>query len=232
MQKEEKQTKETMVDMVCKNVRRDIITHELSPGQRIHMKELAKRYGTSEMPVKLAMNRLIAEQIVENFPRQGMRIKAIDIEEAKEIFELRRMMDLYYTREIIEAVHTDKKLQKALELNVEEHYKVMKEYSDSNNVEKYLENYMRDNEFHELYLKCSGNRKLVEMYRNINPFVFINFIYSRQTSEKDLSGVEEHRAIVQAILKKDEELLKKCVAEHTDNALRAILVLVKTDKIL
>ena len=85
-----------MVDTICRNIRRDIIAHELRPGQKINVKELAARYGTSETPVKIALNRLLSEQIVENFPRHGLKIKSIDEEEAKEIFSLRLMMDLYY----------------------------------------------------------------------------------------------------------------------------------------
>ena len=58
--------KETLVDMICRNIRRDIIVGELQPGDKLVTRELAARYGTSEMPVKLALNRMIAEEIVEN----------------------------------------------------------------------------------------------------------------------------------------------------------------------
>ena len=199
----EQETKETMVDTICRNIRRDIIAHELRPGQKINVKELAARYGTSETPVKIALNRLLSEQIVENFPRHGMKIKSIDEEEAKEIFSLRLMMDLYYTKEIIEAVHTNNTLREALENNVNEHYEIMKKYENENTVEKYMENYIHDAKFHELYLKCSGNRKLVELYHSVNPFIYSNYIFRKQSKEKDFAGVEEHRKIIQAIFDED-----------------------------
>ena len=37
--------KETLVETICKKIRRDIIAHELMPGQKINVKELAKKYG-------------------------------------------------------------------------------------------------------------------------------------------------------------------------------------------
>ena len=53
-------------------------------------------------------------------------------------------MDLYYTKEIIEAVHTNNTLREALENNVNEHYEIMKKYENENTVEKYMENYIHD----------------------------------------------------------------------------------------
>ena len=108
------ETKETLVDTIAKRIKQDIVVQELQPGQKVQAKDLARKYGTSETPVKLALNRLISEQVVENFPRQGMRIKPMNEEDAREIFSLRLMMDLYYTKEIIENVQVNKTLRNAL----------------------------------------------------------------------------------------------------------------------
>lgn len=227
-----KETKETLADTICRKIRRDIIAHELIPGQKINVKELAARYGTSETPVKLALNRLISEKIIENFPRHGMKVKSIDEEEAREIFELRLMMDLYYTKEIIEAVHMNKLLRNALEKNVEEHFALINNAENEDSIDHYVENYRKDFEFHELYLKCTGNRKLVEMYHSINPFIYSNYIFRRQSGEKDLAGVEEHRKIVDAILERDEEKLRAALREHMEHAAASIRLIIKIDKML
>lgn len=226
------EAKETMVDTICKNIRMDIIAYELKPGQKINVKELAEKYGTSETPVKLALNRLLSEQIVANYPRHGMKIKSIDEGEAKEIFSVRLMMDLYYTKEIIEAVHTNTVLRQALEDNVNEHYELMKKYENENTAEKYMENYLQDFRFHELYLKCSGNKKLVELYHSVNPFIYSNYIFRKQSRKKDFAGIEEHQKIIEAIFDCDEARLRACLTEHIDNAVKAISMIIKIDKML
>lgn len=232
VKKEATETKETLVDTIVKRVKRDIVVQELHPGQKLQAKELAQKYGTSETPVKLALNRLISEQVVENFPRQGMRVKPMNEEDAREIFSLRLMMDLYYTKEIIENVQMNKQLRRALEENVNKHLEVIKCYADHNDVELFLENYMLDNEFHELYLKCSGNKKLVDMYQSINPFMYSNYIFKKQSSEKDISGVQEHQEIIQAIFDKDEERLCHWLRVHNNNAVKSINVIMRTDRIM
>ena len=66
--------KETLVDTVYEQIRRDIVGHELLPGQKLKTKELSARYGVSETPVKLALNRLCTEHVIDNYPRQGMKV--------------------------------------------------------------------------------------------------------------------------------------------------------------
>ena len=43
---EQTDKKETLVDLLCKNIRMDIITQQFQPGQRLRTKELAVKYGT------------------------------------------------------------------------------------------------------------------------------------------------------------------------------------------
>ena len=230
--KEASETTETLVETISRKIKLDIVAQELQPGQRIQVKELAKKYGTSETPVKLALNRLISEQVVENFPRQGMRIRPLNEEDAREIFSLRLMMDLYYTREIIEAVQFNKVLQEALTANVNKHLEVIQRYADHNDLELFMENYMLDNEFHELYLKCSGNKKLVDLYHSVNPFMYSNYIFKKQSREKDISGVEEHREIIEAIFAKDEDRLRHWLKVHNNNAVKSINAIMKIDRMM
>lgn len=223
--------KETLVDVICRKIRRDIIIGELQPGSKLMSKELALKYGTSETPVKLALNRMISEEIVENFPRQGMVVKPITLSDAEEVFDLRLMMDLYYTKEIIDAVRVNKSLRQELEENIKEHEEIMKRYIDTNDVELFVQDYNHDYEFHRIYLKCSGNQKLVDMYKRINPFIYSNYIFRRQSTEKDMAGLEEHKAILRAIINGNEEELRSRIRTHIQNAVKSIQIIMKCERI-
>ncbi len=224
--------KETLVDMLTTKIRNDIITNRLQPGQRIHVKELAAFYGVSETPVKLALNRMIAEGMIENFPRRGMRIKSLDLEEAKDIFQIRLMMDLYYTSTVISAVKCNKILRAEFERNIEEHQSAMERYFTSNSADLFFTTYKYDNAFHELYLKCTGNQKLLDIYHHINPFMYCNYIFRRQSDEKNFAGVLEHRKIVDAILEEDEGMLKETLTVHIENAIKSIETITKIEKLI
>ena len=221
-------TKETLVDTICKNIRKDVLTHYLVPGQKIQIATLAERYGTSETPVKLALNRLISEKIIENYPRKGMRVHALNSNEANEIFDVRLMIDLYYTKEIIDSINVNSRLKEELLDNVKEHYALVS--GEINDSDDYIKNYNYDYRFHELYLKSSGNSKIVELYKNTNPFIYSNHLFRRQSKEKDIAGVEEHKQIMEAILNRDEELLRKYLKLHMENAKKAVCLILKVDQ--
>lgn len=106
--------KETLADTVYEQIRRDIVGHVLLPGQKLKTKELSARYGVSETPVKLALNRLCTEHIIDNYPRQGMKVHEFSPDEAGEIFDIRRMMDLYYTKEVIDTVASNRIFQEEM----------------------------------------------------------------------------------------------------------------------
>lgn len=224
--------KSTLVDIVYDKIRKDITQHVIMPGQKININDLSERYGASVTPIKLALNRLISEKIVENFPRQGMKVKDISADEIDEIFDMRLMLDLYYTKEIILSVNYNDELKEELRNNVEEQKQIVSSLNSNSSVEAYLEVYNNDYLFHELLLKSSGNSKIVDLYHHINPFLYSNYLFRRQSREKDIAGVKEHESILNAILTEDEDSLKDALRIHMFNAKRAVGLILKVDKIL
>ena len=227
-----KNNKTTLVDIIYDNIRKDITQGILMPGQKINIKELSERYGASLTPIKLALNRLISEKIVENYPRQGMKIKSVEAEEIAEIFDLRLMLDLWFTKEIVTSVSYNKELKEEFKKNVEEHLQSIRSLTPDSPVDVYLKNYDYDNKFHELLMKCSGNKKTIDMYHYINPFLYSHFIFRKQSKERDIDGVKEHEAILNAILSEDEEALREALRTHNRNSKKTIGHILKVDKIL
>jgi DNA-binding GntR family transcriptional regulator len=227
-----KATKATLVDSITERIRKDITMHELEPGDKINLKELSEKYGASETPVRLALNRLITENVIENFPRLGMRIKPLNPNNASETFDLRLMMELYYTKEIIASFKLNSSLKDKILQNVEDHLETIQTLTPDSPVDAYLKNYNYDKEFHNLYLKGSGNEMLLDLYHHINPFLYINYIYRRQSQERIIEGVMEHREILNAILAGDEELLRKKITSHIENSKKSITMILKIENIV
>jgi len=223
--------KATLIDTVCSNIRRDITMRVLLPGQRINVKELSVRYGTSQTPVKLALNRLISENIVENFPRQGMAVRTVSIREIEETFDMRLMLYLYYTNKIITTVSYNKDMREELRNNVREHTELIESLTPESPVDDFIKNYHYDNMFHKIYLKCSGCKKILEINDYLTPFLYSNYIFHRQSKEKDLAGVNEHSMILDAIESEDEEKLKQMLELHMFRAKTAVGLILKVNEI-
>ena len=46
-------SKITLAESVYERIRRDIITNQLKPGEKINIRELSTRYEASETPIRL-----------------------------------------------------------------------------------------------------------------------------------------------------------------------------------
>jgi DNA-binding GntR family transcriptional regulator len=68
----------------------DIVAGGFAPGERLVVAVLARRYGTSAMPVRAALQELRGRGLVTEQPHQGARVRAIDAEYIANVYELRR----------------------------------------------------------------------------------------------------------------------------------------------
>lgn len=204
---------QTLVDVVYKALKKDIAEGILVPGQKVITRELHERYGISETPIKQALNRLITEGLVENTPRKGVKVRDIRWEEIEELWDIRLMIETYYAKKITQ--NFDDAAREKFAANIADHTRIIETAVDLND---YFQNYYLDQEFHQLYIKCSGNKRITRIYNNLGTHVYAYYIYGRQGKEETIAGVREHEAIIAALVARDEAELKKCVELHIGNA--------------
>lgn len=84
-------------------LRRLIVAGDLRPGQRINQEDLAERIGLSVAPIREALRALEQEGQVTYLPRRGYFVTELRIEDLREIYGLRQMLE---TRAVLEALPT------------------------------------------------------------------------------------------------------------------------------
>ena len=80
-------------DVVTAELRRRILSGELTQGERLVEDRLAERLGVSRNPVREAIRVLAAEGFVEVTPRHGASVARLSPEEAEELFDVRMALD-------------------------------------------------------------------------------------------------------------------------------------------
>ncbi len=78
----------TMVGAAYDMLRRRILSNELPPGARFLEPELAQQLGMSRTPVREALIRLEAEELVRVIPRRGIQIAPVSVHAMEEIYEI------------------------------------------------------------------------------------------------------------------------------------------------
>lgn len=70
-----------------------ILDHQLLPGTRLAEDKLGQAFGVSRTRIRQVLIRLAHEQIVTLAPHRGASVATPDPEEAREVFEVRRMVE-------------------------------------------------------------------------------------------------------------------------------------------
>jgi DNA-binding GntR family transcriptional regulator len=97
-------SRSTLAAQLEEAIRLDIISGALEPGLRLRASDLTGRYGVSATPLREALQRLAAQNLVELGPRLGATVAPISKPELE---------DIYWLREMLEAVALERAIENA-----------------------------------------------------------------------------------------------------------------------
>src|SRR5882724_8164127 len=93
--------KSTRADFACQALRQAIIEQALPPGTKLPEDELGQRFAMSRTLVRAALAQLQSEGLVDAPPRRTATTAKPTLEQAREIFEVRRMLEREVVRLVI-----------------------------------------------------------------------------------------------------------------------------------
>ena len=88
----------TLVDRAADSIREEIFAGRMAAGSRIHLLDTAGALGTSPIPVREALHRLLAEDLVDRLPQRGFRVRTLSLAEFDDLARLRETLDPLATR--------------------------------------------------------------------------------------------------------------------------------------
>jgi DNA-binding GntR family transcriptional regulator len=83
----------TRTEWADDQLRSAIFRGEYAPGERLVISALAERFGVSATPLREALRRLSSEGLVELRSHGSAHVASVDLNEANEIYELRRVLE-------------------------------------------------------------------------------------------------------------------------------------------
>ncbi len=80
---------ETRAERIYANLRSDILTGRLLPGQRLPFADLGTRYSTSVGVLREALSRLVEQGLVQSEPQLGFRVTSVSEEDLRDLTNTR-----------------------------------------------------------------------------------------------------------------------------------------------
>ena len=183
---------------------RAIVEHRLQPGTKLAEQKLADHFGVSRTLVRQALFQLAQNRLVTLEPARGAFVATPSVEEARQVFAVRRMLETEMTRAFVQSV-TPAKI-KALRTHVASEKAAM-DTADASSRTELL------GDFHVRMAELMGNEVLAELLRElISRCALITLMY-QSTNAAEHSN-EEHAEIVKALAARDEERAVRLMDEH------------------
>tara|TARA_R110002073_G_scaffold36281_5_gene105639 strand:- start:4637 stop:5323 length:687 start_codon:yes stop_codon:yes gene_type:complete len=87
-----KPTNDYVFDRVYDGIRRLALSGDLLPGARLHIDNLAGEFDVSSTPVREALNRLVAEDIIDMEPKAGFFTKHVSEVEIRDLLDINQLL--------------------------------------------------------------------------------------------------------------------------------------------
>jgi len=191
-------------------LKQELLSGEIKGGQRLIIADIAKKYNVSPMPVREAIKRLQQESWVDVLPHIGAVAKTTDIATFKDIVEVRTHLEVLATvtatqKITARALHKLEKLVEKMEKNI-----------GSTTMHKFM---VLDRKFHFALYENSPNAFLVETVASLWDRTSVSQFIFAWDSLRAVESLTEHKAILDAVSRKDVDVAGELMRRHKDRSL-------------
>lgn len=197
-------------DQVYSLVRRAIVTGKLAPGAPINEIDIATRLGISRTPVREAVKKVSDEGLVRVFAQHGTFVADIRREQVEESYIIRIALEMESIKRAAPRI-TPSHVQD-LEDIVNAHETAVKR-------SRYDEAIARDDDFHRYIAEVNGLHMLWKVVDISKAQMDRCRLLALPSPGAGQETIAQHRAILEALAKRDQEASMRALENHLQTSL-------------
>jgi DNA-binding GntR family transcriptional regulator len=199
---------------VAELLRQRIFRRELEPGSWIDELKIAEDYGISRTPMREALKVLAAEGLVTMKVRRGAYVTEVNEKDLTDVYHLLSLLESDAAG-VVAVRATDAQLRELQTLHDELETAACPGKQDR-------ERFFEINEhFHMRLLEIADNRWRDQMVADLRKVMKLNRHHSLFKSGRIEESLQEHRAIMAALLARDPVATMETMRAHFSNGLEA-----------
>ena len=195
---------EAAPESVYIRIRQDVLSGRLSANQRLKISSLAERYQTSTNPVREALQQLRGEGLVVFSPNRGARVREIDEDFVRDIYEIETLIEPYLARWFV-GVCTDSDIA-ALEV-------IQSEIARLNFTDMARHSEL-DTQFHRRMYALHYNRHAVDLWWSHRELLGAINADHQISLRRQREVLQEHQALIAALRDHDEDRAARIITQH------------------
>jgi len=194
----------SVTDQIVDSITTAIIERRLMPGTKLVEQQIADVFSVSRTVVRQALNRLSSDRLVTLEPARGAFVAMPSIEEARQVYEVRRLVEGGMVRQLAKVI-TDAQLAELRAHLRDERQAVARD--DVSGRTRLLA------DFHVVLARLLGNEVLAQLIADLlSRSQLIALMY--QSGHSADHSQAEHVEIVQALERRDGRLAARLMEQH------------------
>jgi len=196
--------------MIYDRLKSMIIERKLVPGEKIPQDKLAHEFGVSRTPLVSALKKLEHEKLIIAIPRRGFYVRLFSKQEMIHIFELREVLEGLAARKVAMRI-SDSQIHRLTRF-----FSGFEASTDDIDLKKYRD---EDRRFHSFIIEVSNGDILSSILETFNILTLgYQFIEQEGLVRPPNETIHEHKAIIDAIKKRDPINAEELVRLHLRNS--------------
>ncbi|HQY10304.1 MAG TPA: GntR family transcriptional regulator [Burkholderiaceae bacterium] len=191
-------------DQIAEAITLAIVERRLMPGTKLVEQQIADVFSVSRTVVRQALNRLSRDRLVTLEPARGAFVATPSVEEARQVFEVRRLVEGGMVRRLAAVITEAQAAQLHAHLAQERQALARSDVSGRTRL-------LAD--FHVLLARMLGNEVLAELVADLlSRSQLISLMY--QSTHSAEHSQQEHVQIVEALARRDARAAVKLMEQH------------------
>jgi len=174
-------------EQVYEYLKKEISNNRIRKGSFIDINDISKKLGVSKTPLRDALLKLEADGFVKIFPRRGIMVNELTLDDIKNIYEIIGALECSVLSSL-GGIFNENHLKKMVLFNEN-----MKKALDRDNFEEYYKNNL---DFHNTYLNLSSNEPLKETLKKLKQRLY-DFPPNREyVAQWERNSTKEHDELI------------------------------------
>lgn len=203
--------KETITESATQLLEHEILRGVLQPGSRLAVVDLSNRYEIGVTPIREALSRLVALDLVEAIGRRGFHVKELSFEDLRD----NTMVRFTIEREALEI--SMRKGGDAWESDLIASLHLLQRFVERTGPEFGQGDEELDtlhHNFHRALIGGSGSPRLADFAHNLYNQAYRYRMVNMSRLREPVAFLEMHRTLADAALRRDEKLAVELLCDH------------------
>ena len=203
---------------IYSELKRRIVFLDYQPKQVLNIKELAKEFGVSPIPIREVLILLEVEKLVHIIPNNGIYITDVSFQDLKDVFEIRLFLIGLAGRLAAQRI-TPEELDKLKELN--------KKIKQEKNRNKLIQ---LDAEFHDLLNFSTKNQTLAETLQRLRNQIGRLWFFAKENDTYSQEIPEDFENLIVALENKEQNKSEQIMKDHAIHFIHQIKMSLYTEE--